>query len=81
MQVLLVGQSEAETSRCLEKDLPTGIIEEYNKQVQLETRLMSLKYSGQETVTAVVVQKDATSNDLPPQKKLRVDSLKSATAG
>lgn len=70
-----------ETSWCLEKDLPAGIIDEYNKQLQLETRVTSLRYSGQEAVTAVVVPKDATLSDLPPSKKPKVDTFKSATAG
>ena len=75
-----MGQCDVQASWCAEQDLPSNLIEEYNQQMQPHTELLSVNYSGQAAVTAVVIT-GASSSAEPQAKKSRIGHLNSATEG
>lgn len=75
-----MGQGDVQATWCAAQDLPSNVIEEYNQEMQPHTELLSINYSGQATITAVVTT-TASSCDKPQKKKLRTSHLDSATEG
>lgn len=75
-----MGQCDVQATWCAEQDLPSNVIEEYNQEMQPHTELLSVNYSGQAAITAVVTT-TAISCDKPQKKKLRTSHLNLATEG
>lgn len=76
----IIGQSDVNASWCAEQDLPSNLIDEYNQQMQLQRELLSVNYSGQAEVTAVIVAKSSSSEE-PQAKKYCAGSFNPATEG
>ena len=62
-------ESDISTYWCAEKDIQSHLIDEYNQGIQAEVELVSVDYSGQVAVTAVIT---TTTSDEPQEKKSRI---------
>lgn len=71
LQVLVVGESDANTSWCAECDLPSSLKQEFDQHMHPERELLSVNYSGQAEVTAVITAKTSTCEVQPQAKKFR----------
>ena len=74
-----MGQSDVTTSWCAKEDLPTSVLEEYYNNMESRRELLSVNYSGQTEVTAVVVTRPGEEE--PQAKKPRVDPFLPSTEG
>ena len=81
-QVVVMGQSDVQASWCSEQDVPENLILEFNQQVESNTELISVNYSGQRAFTAVVAPTPVSDlTPIPPAKKTCTHLITLATEG
>ena len=68
-----MGQCDVTATWCKEEDLPSSLLDEYNRKLQPHRELQSLNFSGQAAVVATHPESQT--------KKLRTDRLHTATEG
>lgn len=73
-----MGQCDVSTYWCAEKDIQSHLIDEYNQGIQAEVEPVSVNYSGQVAVTAVIT---TATSDEPQAKKPHLTPFNPSTEG